>query len=163
MDGMMEEKKGFRLDQTRDTTSLWSDKNNKLCALVLYFFPHLLQITPTMFTNPVTYRISTETQICSYTLVPLLGYGVFIQDKLLNQTGNENKYCTEQTTSGPSEKIMLQEVPINWASKDLSIINIFQYKCIIIQNFDHFEWTKPKVIEITMLGFVLPLGIPPQN
>jgi hypothetical protein len=92
-----------------------------------------------MFTNPVTYRISTETQICSYTLVPLLRYGVFIQDKLLNQTGNEKKYCTEQTTSGPSEKIMLQEVPINWASKDLSIINIFQYKCIIIQNFDHFE------------------------
>jgi hypothetical protein len=56
---------------------------------------------------------------------------------------------------------MLREAPIDWASKDLNVIQILQYKGIIIQNFGYAERTKPKVIELTMLEFVLPLRIPP--
>jgi hypothetical protein len=38
-----------------------------------------------------------------------------------------------------------------------------QDECVVVQNFDHLKRAKPEVVKFTMLGLVIPSGIPPQN
>jgi hypothetical protein len=38
-----------------------------------------------------------------------------------------------------------------------------QDKCVIVQNLNHLKRAKPEVIELTVLGLVIPSGIPPQD
>jgi hypothetical protein len=58
------------------------------CVPYFFIFPPFHQYF-TLFTSHVTCLISTKTQICIYTPVPLLGYKVFIVDLLYKQTENE--------------------------------------------------------------------------
>lgn len=55
---------------------------------------------------------------------------------------------------------MFEIVAIDRATNQLVIIQVFQQKYIIIQNFNNTKWSKLEVVELTMLVLVLSSDIP---
>ena len=41
--------------------------------------------------------------------------------------------------------------------------SLYRPNCVVVQNFNHLKRDKPEVVQFTMLGLVIPSGIPPQN
>jgi hypothetical protein len=38
-----------------------------------------------------------------------------------------------------------------------------QDNCVVVQKFNHLKRDKPEVIKFTMIGLVIPSGIPPKD